>query len=219
MALWVRLPAPDLAADNIFRLLTSEALTCHAHARARVLCCRQELQQSQSQQASSLSSDLLDRLIVERLIESPPATYPQAPVHYLIACYTRACVEQRSKGVAESQALLETVAACKELIMSYAMLCLQGVVQQVRQRAWACSGHSSHGPAVGCRQSWALHKCRNFWVDRADGKGPPHSALLCSTHNLQGHALSVLGSGSHDFLNTACMAQCRCERTCATTVI
>lgn len=164
MALWVRLPGPDLAAGNIFRLLTSEALTCHAHAHARALCCRQELQ-AQSQQASSLSSDLLDRLIVERLIESPPATYPQAPVHYLVACYTRACVEQRSKGVAESQALLETVAACKELIMSYAMLCLQGVVQQVRQRAWACSGHSSHGPAsglqaIGAAQVQKLLGCR-----------------------------------------------------------
>lgn len=188
MALWVRLPAPDLAAGNIFRLLTSEALTCLAHARACALCCPQELQQAQSQQASSLSSDLLDRLIVERLIESPPATYPQAPVHYLIACYTRACVEQRSKGVAESQALLETVAACKELIMSYAMLCLQGVVQQVRQRAWACSGHWLHGPAAGCRQS-GLHKCRNFWAAGDDLKGPSHSGLLCRTHNLQGHKL------------------------------
>ncbi|KAG1664460.1 hypothetical protein FOA52_006306 [Chlamydomonas sp. UWO 241] len=74
-----------------------------------------------------VSSDLLDRVVVARLIESPPDSYRQSAVQYLLGCYARASTEQRARGVAEATAAL--LKTCKELIVSYSMLCFQGVVE------------------------------------------------------------------------------------------
>ena len=80
-----------------------------------------------------MTAELLDRIVVSRLIESPPEAYPLPPVQYLIGCYSRAANEARNnRAVAESPELLAVVATCKELIVSYAGLTLQGVVSQVR---------------------------------------------------------------------------------------
>lgn len=89
---------------------------------------------SMEQHAPCMDSELLDRIIVARLIESPPTGYPQAPLHYLLGCYARSSEEQRSRAVLEDPKLLATVASCKELIVSYAMLCLHGVVPQVTSK-------------------------------------------------------------------------------------
>ncbi len=85
-----------------------------------------------------LSKDLLDSVIVSRLIESPPSSYPQFPLHYLLGCYARASAEMRTRAVADSPQLSAAVQACKELIVSYAgLLLVAGVVPQVSlQSSW-----------------------------------------------------------------------------------
>ena len=79
-----------------------------------------------------MTAELLDRIVVARLIESPPRTYPQSPLQYLIGCYARAANELRNnRTVADSPELASLATSCKELIVSYAGLVLQGVVPQV----------------------------------------------------------------------------------------
>lgn len=73
-----------------------------------------------------LNKDLLDRIIVARLIEAPPENYPLPPLQYLMACYQRALDELRNKPVAGSPDLTAVVGACRELIISYASLTLGG---------------------------------------------------------------------------------------------
>lgn len=78
-----------------------------------------------------MTSSLLDRMIVTRLIESPPPNYPQGPCDYLLSCYSRCVGESRVKAVVESQELASIVTSSKDLIVSYTMLCLQGLCPQV----------------------------------------------------------------------------------------
>ncbi len=76
--------------------------------------------------ALRLSKDSLDRLIVSRLIESPPEDYPQSPLQYLVASYNRASEEMRSKAAASNADVHATAQSCKELIINYAALTLTG---------------------------------------------------------------------------------------------
>lgn len=70
---------------------------------------------------------LLDRNNVERAImsrlNSPPASYPQWPVHYLMGCYARATEESRSasllKDPADQQRFIETLTLARQLAVSY----------------------------------------------------------------------------------------------------
>lgn len=73
-----------------------------------------------------MSRDMLDRLIVARLIESPPADYPQTPVQYLLGCYQRADDEMRNRTVAGSPQLSGTEQCCRDLVVNYAGLTLSG---------------------------------------------------------------------------------------------
>jgi len=73
-----------------------------------------------------MNKDMLDRLIVARLIESPPENYPQTPVQYLLGCYRRADDELRSRTVAENPQLLSTGQSCKDLVVNYAGLTIPG---------------------------------------------------------------------------------------------
>lgn len=73
-----------------------------------------------------MSRDMLDRLIVARLIESPPPAYPQTPVQYLLGCYQRADDEQRNRTVAGNAQLSGTEQCCRELVVNYAGLTLAG---------------------------------------------------------------------------------------------
>lgn len=49
-----------------------------------------------------LDATVLDRMLVARLIEAPPADYPQPPIHYLMGCYERSSEELRRAGVSEA---------------------------------------------------------------------------------------------------------------------
>lgn len=77
-------------------------------------------------EAALMSRDMLDRLLVARLIEAPPPDYPQTPFQYLLGAYRRADDELRARGVAESPELSGTAQACKDLVVNYASLCLAG---------------------------------------------------------------------------------------------
>lgn len=73
-----------------------------------------------------LSMDNLDRAVVARLIEDPPADYPQPPFQYLLGCYARSSQEHRSlptaspKSQATVQRVQDALIACKDLMVSYA---------------------------------------------------------------------------------------------------
>lgn len=74
-----------------------------------------------------ISTDNLDRVIVNRIIEAAPEQYPQQPFHYLLGCYTRAGNELRSAGQdAAGQELRAVLDACRQLLVSYAGLILMG---------------------------------------------------------------------------------------------
>ncbi|GAX74152.1 hypothetical protein CEUSTIGMA_g1601.t1 [Chlamydomonas eustigma] len=77
-----------------------------------------------------MNGELLDRILVSRLIESPPSKYPLSPLQYLLGCHARASNELRTKAVSESPILSSIVLTSKELIVSYAGLALQGVIPQ-----------------------------------------------------------------------------------------
>lgn len=114
------------------------------------LCCTPRLQevasQQQQEQGSSaplMNKDMLDLIFVNRLIESPPELYPQPPFQYLLGCFARAVNELRSVSPRHppevQQHLQGVIAACKELLVSYAALILtgSGVVPEVRVAAQA----------------------------------------------------------------------------------
>lgn len=93
----------------------------HAHTQTTT----QEL--SEEQQPLVISTDNLDRVIVNRIIEAAPEQYPQQPFHYLLGCYTRAGNELRSTGQdAAGQELRAVLDACRQLLVSYAGLILMG---------------------------------------------------------------------------------------------
>jgi len=102
----------------------------------------------------------LDRAIVARLIESPPASYPQPPFHYLLGCYSRASEALRggaaSRGAAaaeEKQRLHDLVVEARAQVVQYAVLLLSGsgVVPEVRVERGAWKGLSmSQLVVVGC---------------------------------------------------------------------
>lgn len=86
---------------------------------------------TQELSSGQLTADDLDRAVVARLIETPPASYPQHPLHYLLACFARADGELRglpaaSAGDAAQLKLRATIVACQELLVSYAALILTG---------------------------------------------------------------------------------------------
>ncbi|GFH06625.1 U-box domain-containing protein, partial [Haematococcus lacustris] len=81
---------------------------------------------------------MLDRVVVARLIESPPEDYPQSPLQYLLGCYSRAIEEARTKAVADKPVLISALASCKELLVSYASLTLNGgIIPHVGQQEFS----------------------------------------------------------------------------------
>ncbi len=85
-----------------------------------------------------MTGELLDRIIVSRLIESPPEGYPLTPVQYLLGCYARALGELRNRAVTEVPELINLVHQCKDLIVSYTSLCMQGIAPQASACMQAC---------------------------------------------------------------------------------
>lgn len=83
----------------------------------------QELAAEADGKAVHLNRDLLDRVLVARLIESPPQEYPQTPLQYLLGCYARCQDEQRKGPKAELAPVLQGI---RELVISYAGLTLTG---------------------------------------------------------------------------------------------
>lgn len=81
----------------------------------------------------SLTADMIDQVLVDRLMESPVMDYPQPPLHYLLACYTRASNELRTPAVAGSTQLSAAAQAVKELAVNYVslLLCGGGLIPQV----------------------------------------------------------------------------------------
>ncbi|EFJ51708.1 hypothetical protein VOLCADRAFT_87432 [Volvox carteri f. nagariensis] len=76
-----------------------------------------------------LDAAVLDRVLVSRLIESPPSNYPQPPIHYLMGCYERSSEELRRAGTNEQ--VKAAVAAARDLVLNYAGLALfAGIVAQ-----------------------------------------------------------------------------------------
>ena len=119
--------------------------------------------------APLMTAELLDRIVVARLIESPPSTYPQSPLQYLIGCYARAANELRNnRTVADSPELSSLATSCKELIVSYAGLVLQGVVPQVGPPPRMGREHATEWQAVGPDMA-PMHSCRATGQPRATG--------------------------------------------------
>jgi hypothetical protein len=92
-------------------------------------CCDADAQELTSANAPlRLTQDLLDPVVVARLIEEPPENYPLAPFHYLLSCYARASEELRALGhirdAAAQQAVQAAVLACRDLAVSYCCLTL-----------------------------------------------------------------------------------------------
>lgn len=87
-----------------------------------------------AQSPPALTSDLMDQLLVDRLVENPLLSYPQPPLHYLLACYTRASIELRTSAVASNVQLSTAAQAVKELAVNYVslLLCGGGLIPQVR---------------------------------------------------------------------------------------
>jgi ubiquitin conjugation factor E4 B len=90
----------------------------------------QELSLEQHSSSVFMNKDNLDRIIVSRLIESPPEQYPQSPFQYLLGCFSRAVTELRSlsskQDATAQQQLQGTIVACKDLLLSYSALILSG---------------------------------------------------------------------------------------------
>ena len=87
-----------------------------------------------------MDQEIVDRIIVHRLMIEPPEQYPQHPFHYLLGCFSRAAQELRAGPPAQLQSALDM---CKQLLVSYAVLILtrDGLVPEVGWRCW----HSKHG--------------------------------------------------------------------------
>lgn len=84
---------------------------------------------AEGQADPTLDASTLDRALIARLIESPPADYPQAPVQYLLGCYDRTAAELRQ--AASNPDVQAAVTAARDLIINYLGLALfAGVVPQ-----------------------------------------------------------------------------------------
>lgn len=97
----------------------------------------QELAEEDAGSRPALTGEVLDRVLVNRLIEAPPNQYPQAPFQYLLGCCTRGSAELRALPAQPSEAqqrIRDDLTACRELLVSYAGLILtgSGVVPEVR---------------------------------------------------------------------------------------
>lgn len=110
-------------------------------------------------EALELNEDSIDRVLVARLIESPQADYPQAPVHYLLGCYQRALDMSASKtpGAQKAARALQTAA------QNHIWLCLADDVipqppaatergaLQLFDALWASVPHTpTQDPSAGC---------------------------------------------------------------------
>jgi hypothetical protein len=138
--------------------------------------CLQEIASEQQQGSSStplMNKDMLDLIFVNRLIESPPEQYPQPPFQYLLGCFGRAVNELRSVSPRHppevQQHLQGSIAACKELLVSYAALILtsSGVVPEVRTQHATCRRQpcstlmavSAEVPRGRLCKSMCMHAC------------------------------------------------------------
>lgn len=69
-----------------------------------------------------IDQDSIERALMSRL-SSPPASYPQWPVQYLMGCYNRAMEEARSvsllKDAADQQRLIDSLTLARQLAVSY----------------------------------------------------------------------------------------------------
>eukprot|EP00201_Polytomella_parva_P024609 CAMPEP_0175045900 /NCGR_PEP_ID=MMETSP0052_2-20121109/4715_1 /TAXON_ID=51329 ORGANISM="Polytomella parva, Strain SAG 63-3" /NCGR_SAMPLE_ID=MMETSP0052_2 /ASSEMBLY_ACC=CAM_ASM_000194 /LENGTH=880 /DNA_ID=CAMNT_0016309553 /DNA_START=21 /DNA_END=2660 /DNA_ORIENTATION=+ len=100
------------------------------------------------------AGQFIDRLIVDRLIQSPPPNYPQTPAHYFVACYSRSNSESArlpavpspaasspasspapspSQASADAAALHRVLLACRDLILNYFELLFsaEGLIPQL----------------------------------------------------------------------------------------
>lgn len=122
-----------------------------ASHRSPGACCpgTNQLQQELADEGASpplqLGAATLDRAIVARLIEAPPSSYPQPPLHYLLGCYGRASDALRSAGggrgdAAERARLVEVVSEARAQLVQYAVLLLSGsgVVPEVGRGGALC---------------------------------------------------------------------------------
>lgn len=134
-----------------------------------------------------ISTDNLDRVIVNRIIEAAPEQYPQQPFHYLLGCYTRAGDELRSAGQdAAGQELRAVLDACRQLLVSYAGLILMGagVVPEVGWlRVWltACAPQRGDTHTV----LTALHALTHALNSAGVNGGRSDSLLICSFGHLR----------------------------------
>jgi len=123
-----------------------------------------------------LSKDLLDRVLVARLIEEAPEAHPQQPLHYLLGVYARTLDEARSRAVAE-HSLMPTLQAVRDLVVNYAGLVLMGgVVPQVgavRVCMPACVGGCAYRHACAAPAFAQMHA--------EGGAGTQAGHAACST--------------------------------------
>lgn len=76
------------------------------------------------------TSDILDRVLLARLVTEPPEGFPQPPLAYMLACYGR-CDDRRRA----SSAMAPVTTIVKDALMNYAgLLLFAGVVPQVGVR-------------------------------------------------------------------------------------
>jgi ubiquitin conjugation factor E4 B len=115
------------------------AIACTLRTVCHCICLQEIASEQQPGSAAPLmNKDMLDLIFVNRLIESPPEQYLQPPFQYLLGCFARAVNELRSVSPRQppevQQHLQGSIAACKELLVSYAALILtsSGVVPEVR---------------------------------------------------------------------------------------
>lgn len=95
---------------------------CTLHRNVPILIAPQELSAG-SATPPLLNQEGLDRALVARIIEHPPADHPQPPFHYLLSCYARASQELRALSVKAPGSHKEALIAVKELAVSYAGAC------------------------------------------------------------------------------------------------
>jgi hypothetical protein len=103
---------------------------CGGHASHWPQTCSEPvvLQEMESEgSAKEICQDNLDRCLVARLIEEPPADYPLQPVPYLLGCYQRALDLPSNNPLGSSCTI-----SLKEVLMNHVWLCLgdEGIVEQ-----------------------------------------------------------------------------------------
>ena len=149
--------------QNLFWNFTS------ATSEANCTWCIQELSSEQGtgedlySPAPLLNKEILDRVVMSRLLE-PPANYPQWPVHYLLGCYDRASQQLRQAGQLKdknfSARLQQALAEIKDLAVRYTGLLLTmdgSMFEQVCCISMPCMHRSDleypstgHGAVLSC---------------------------------------------------------------------